>query len=374
MNDVFIIYGNQADDMVPRLLEKSRSLEACRPDDRIFIKPNLVVSRKNWAGLNTDPLVVEALVKAIVERGCRHITVGDGSGMGNSATRAFEYCGYREMARRYGLTLVDVEKDGFVTLPTVTPGPFREIAVARKIIESDVFINVPVLKAHSQTRVTCSLKNLKGAMPRSLKTGFHAVDLEQAIAQLNGILKPDLILVDGLQGDLSSETGSDPVRMDRMLLGTNPVAVDSVAAQMLGYAPEDIRHIALSAAAGLGGMAPHAIRRRPLNRPTTPETFTPPPHFSERFPCAIDMRGACCTCSGNLVFALERLNSRGMLTTEMQFLAGAKAAPDTTGAGPVIAVGRCVPEHIGIDRHVRTCPPDTGDIIRAVEQETAKGR
>ena len=88
-----------------------------------------------------------------------------------------------------------------------------------------LLINVPIMKAHNQTLVTCSLKNLKGTMPRSMKSAFHGVNLHRAIAQLDSVLVPHLIIVDGLQGDLHSESGHDPVVMDRIILGTNPVEV-----------------------------------------------------------------------------------------------------------------------------------------------------
>ncbi len=86
--------------MVRQLIEKSGSMDRLRPDDSVMIKPNLVASRKDWAGIDTDPRVIEVLVKCLKDRGVHRITVGDGSGMGNSATKAFEYCGYGDLAVR----------------------------------------------------------------------------------------------------------------------------------------------------------------------------------------------------------------------------------------------------------------------------------
>lgn len=366
LDEVFIIYGNQPDDMVFRLLEESSVLNGLKQDDHVFIKPNMVVSRKNWTGINTEPRVVEALVKALSERGIRRITVGDGSGMGQSASRAFEYCGYTDMAARYGFRLLDIEKEDFVSVLLKVEGPFRELEIARAIVESDIFINVPIMKAHSQTLLTCSLKNLKGAMPRHMKTRFHSVDLERAIAQLNSVLKPDIILVDGLRGDLHSELGGDPVVMDRMLLGTNPVAVDSVVAEILGYAPRDIKHIALAADAGLGTCDLNAIKLRALNRPAEERHFSPPPHYSERFPCTVIAEGACCTCTGNLVFALERLNHQGLLSKRIRIIAGQLSElPDEKGVFTV-AVGSCVSKQTRADCHINECPPGTGRIYQTI--------
>ena len=116
-----------------------------------------MVSRQNWVGINTDPRIIEALVKSLKDRGIHRITVGDGSGVGYSATKAFEYCGYKDMASRYGLRLVDLERDEFLKKPVRIEGPFKNLEVARTVLECDFFINVPLMKAHNETLITCSL-------------------------------------------------------------------------------------------------------------------------------------------------------------------------------------------------------------------------
>ena len=73
--------------MVRQLVEKTGALDRLRPDDMVMIKPNLLVSREKWVGVDTDPRVIEALVKFLKDRGIHRITVGDGSGMGTARQR-----------------------------------------------------------------------------------------------------------------------------------------------------------------------------------------------------------------------------------------------------------------------------------------------
>ncbi len=366
MNEVAIIYGNQVETMVRRLVEETGCFDRIRPDDSVMIKPNLVASRKDWIGVDTDPRVIESLVKCLKDRGVQRITVGDGSGMGNSATKAFEYCGYQDLSVRYGFRLVDLERDEFVKKPVSTEGPFKNLEISRKVFECDFFINVPVMKAHNETLITCSLKNLKGTMSRSMKTSFHSAGLHKSIAQLNSILVADLIVVDGLRGDLHSESGHDPVAMDRILVGTNPVEVDSVVADTLGYAPRTIRHIAHSADAGLGTCDLEKIRIRSLNRPSVKERFSPPVHYSKRFPCRISAEGACCTCMGNFIFALERLKEQGLLTEEISFLIGQNSKAPADRKGLTIAVGQCASKVDGVEVRIDGCPPSARKIAQCV--------
>ena len=366
VGELFVIYGNQVESMIRQLIEKTGALDRLRPDDRVMIKPNLLVSRQDWVGINTDPRVVEALVKSLKDRGIHGITVGDGSGMGYSATKAFEYCGYREMASRYGLRLVDLERDEFVKKPVRMEGPFKSLEIARTVLECDFFVNMPLMKAHHETLITCSLKNLKGTMSRSMKTAFHGVNLHKAIAQLNSVLIPHLIIVDGLQGDLHSESGHDPVAMDRIVLGTNPVEVDSVVADTLGYKPRDIRHIAYSADAGLGTCDLKKIRIQSVNRPSEVKRFSPPTHYSKRFPCSISAEGACCTCMGNFIFALERLNEKGLLSDRFSFLVGQNPKIPMQKKAFTIAVGQCASKQSAVDHCIDECPPTTSSICQTV--------
>ena len=372
MGEMFIIYGNQVERMIRQLVEKAGAMHRLRPDDTVMIKPNLLVSREKWAGINTDPRIIEALVKSLKERGVHRITVGDGSGMGYSATKAFEYCGYKEMASRHGLHLVDLERDEFVKKPVGIEGPFKSLEIARTVLECDFFINVPLMKAHHETLITCSLKNLKGTMPRSMKTAFHGVNLHKAIAQLNSVLLPHLIIVDGIQGDLHSESGHDPVVMDRIFLGTNPVEVDSVVADTLGYKPRDIRHIAYSADAGLGNCDLKKIRIQSLNRPSEIKRFSPPTHYSKRFPCSISAEGTCCTCMGNFIFALERLNEKGLLSERLSFLIGQNPKIPAQKKAFTIAVGRCASKLDGADLCIDECPPTASNIYQGVTSAIAK--
>jgi uncharacterized protein (DUF362 family) len=314
--------------------------------------------------VNTDPQVVEALVKVLKEHGVSHITIGDGSGMGYNARKAFQVCGYDTIAKRYGVKLVDLERDRFVKKPVSIDGPFRCLEIVQTVLDCDLLINVPVMKAHSQTLITCSLKNIKGVMPRSLKTRFHGANLHRAIAQLNSVVVPDVILVDGMQGDLSSELGRNTVKMERLLLGTNPVEVDSVVADMLGYAPRDIRHLSHSADAGLGNCDLNRIELRALNQPTQNLHFTPPVHYSKRFPCQVDAEGACCSCMGNLIFALERLNDERLLSRKQQFFVGQGQKKPLKHSGLTIAVGTCAIEQVDADVSIQGCPPSGAEIYR----------
>ena len=87
MGTVIVNYGNQIQKMVEQITSVNGVLNAVRSQDTVVIKPNLVVSRREWTGVNTDPRVVEAIVKVLKAMGISRIIVGDGSGMGTMLPR-----------------------------------------------------------------------------------------------------------------------------------------------------------------------------------------------------------------------------------------------------------------------------------------------
>jgi hypothetical protein len=150
------------------------------------------------------------------------------------------------------------------------------------------------------------------------------------------------------------------------------VEVDSFVADTLGYKPRDIRHIAYSADAGLGTCDLKKIRIQSLNQPSEVKRFSPPAHYSKRFPCSISAEGACCTCMGNFIFALERLNEKGLLSDRLSFLIGQSPKIPTQNKVFTIAVGQCASKQEVADFCINECPPTTSSICQSVASAIAK--
>ena len=158
--------------------------------------------------------------------------------------------------------------------------------------------------------------------------------------------------------------------MDRIILGTNPVEVDSIVADTLGYAPRSIRHIGYSADAGLGNCELKEIAVRSLNRPSGKKRLSPPIHYTKRFPCRISAEGACCTCTGNLIFALERLKEKKLLSERFTFVIGQSCKIPMGKKTFTIAIGQCASKHDGADLAIDECPPTAGTIYQRVASLT----
>jgi len=216
----------------------------------VLVKPNYINSKHPSTGVTTDSRVIEGVVKFLINRGkASDIIIGEGSGFADTF-QAFKVAGVDQVAQRWNVKLVDLNQDEFVEVHPPSPLSLKKTRVAKTALDS-VIISVPKLKPHRIATVTLSLKNMMGALASkgSIHTG---VSLSENIADLASVLKPRVAVVDGIIAGEGHETSGNPVPMDLVVAGTDPVAVDAVGAAVMGIDPTDVKHLLLAEKKGLG--------------------------------------------------------------------------------------------------------------------------
>ena len=356
-NELYIYYGDEPGSMAKKILGQIRIEEEINTADLIGIKPNLVVASKAEEGATTDPELVAGIIEHLQDRGYSNIVILEGSWIGDRTSRAFEVCGYNDLARKYGVKLMDLQRDAAV--PVRVNG--EEIIVCREALAVDYLINVPVLKGHCQTRITCALKNLKGCIPDSEKRRFHTMGLHRPIAYLNKALRQDLVIVDGIYGDLDFEEGGNPVQMNRIIVGKDPVLVDSYVAELLGYEIDDIPYIRIAADLGIGSADLRQAVIRELNQPRSGGIIKKSARV-ERLVRNVVEDQACSACFGNLVHALKRLDEEGDLGRLMEKLYIGQGFKDKEFQG--IGIGSCTK---GVSKSITGCPPVATRILKELK-------
>jgi uncharacterized protein (DUF362 family) len=217
---------------------------------QILIKPNYINSKHPSTGITTDSRVIEGVVKFLKTGDmASNVIIGEGSGFADTL-QAFKIAGVDVVADRWGVNLVDLNKDEFVEAQVPNPLNLKKIRVAKTALES-MIISVPKLKPHRIATVTLSMKNMMGAL--ATKGSMHmGTSLSENIADLASVLTPSLAVVDGVIAGEGHETSGDPVPMNLVIAGTDPVATDAVGAAVMDIAPEDVKHLLLAEKKGLG--------------------------------------------------------------------------------------------------------------------------
>ncbi len=351
---IYIIYGDNPKSMIKRILDEiDLDKEILSKDSLIGIKPNLVVAKPHTSGATTCPQLVEGLVEHLKSKGYNNIAILEGSWVGDRTQLAFKVCGYENLSKKYNIPLIDLQKDSYIDYEVdgIT------LSVFDSIMKVDYLINMPVLKGHCQTRITCALKNMKGCIPNTEKRRFHTMGLHKPIAYLNKVIKQDLVIVDGIIGDLNFEEGGNPVQMNRVIVGKDPVLIDSYVAQLLGYDIDDIPYIKIAEEIGVGKTISSDHHIKELNKDSTPMTI-PKTRLVRELTKNVEENMACSACYGSLVHALDRLNDLGYLDDFNGKIYIGQGFKGKEGKG--IGIGNCT---IGFEKSLPGCPPKAKDII-----------
>jgi len=251
MNDLAEIEFVSYPESVPRAFDAIGAAAVLKKQPAVLIKPNLI-------NASPFPITTSAeCVAAVIEyvRSCSEavIVVGEGCGdPGLETDEVFDRLGYRALARRFDVELVDLNRAALRRLEDARCSVFREMYLP-EIAMTHFLISVPVLKAHSYSQITGTLKNMIGLAPPKHYSGrfgtwkkavFHG-KMHQSIVELNRYRAPDLSLMDATVGMPDYHLGGarcDPP-VNKLVAGFDPYRVDRRSAELLGLRWQRIVHL-----------------------------------------------------------------------------------------------------------------------------------
>ena len=356
-NEIYIKSGTEYKEMTKELLEQCDLAEQIISSDlQIGIKPNLVSPTDASWGATTHPEIVAGIIEYLQEKGFAKIAILEGSWVGDKTTEAYEICGYRELSEKYQVPFWDMQKD---------TGVDRDCGgMALKICSSvekiDFLINVPVLKGHCQTKITCALKNMKGLIPNTEKRRFHALGLHKPIAHLNMGIHQDFIVVDNICGDLDFEDGGNPVVMNRIWAGMDPVLIDAYVCQVMHYQTSDVPYVKLAEELGAGSA--DLSQAEIIFCEETAKKTLPKSRKVVELQDAVEEVESCSACYGYLIPALEMLKNDGLFEKLDTKICIGQGYRGKTGK---LGVGTCT---CRFEHNLKGCPPTENQIYEFLKE------
>lgn len=219
----------------------------------VVIKPNIGWNQAPETAANTNPKLVKRIIEHCLDAGARKVYVFDNSC--DAWSLSYKTSLIEKYARDAGAEVVPPNSSSYYQEATV-PGAvsLKKARFHELILESDVFINVPVLKHHSGAGMTAAMKNLMGTVWD--RQFFHRYDLDQCIADAALFRKPTLNVVDAYKVMKTGGPrgyGSSAYDMAKFqILSADIVAADAAAARTLGSDPSSFRYIGLAAEKNTG--------------------------------------------------------------------------------------------------------------------------
>ena len=351
MNKLYAAHGQDAAVLTKELLELIRPEAGLKNGASIALKPNLVVA-KNWrSGATTNPAVCAAVIEYFQSHGFKNICIIESAWLGEDTKRAFRVCGYEELALKYGIELVDVKRDKYV----LCEYDRLKVEVSQRALEADYLINLPLIKGHCQTKLTCALKNMKGLISDKDKRRFHTLGLHKPIAYLNRMISPHLTIADGTCTDPGFEEGGSPVCLNTVVAGTDSVLIDAYAAGLIGRKAADIGYIGIAEKIGVGSASLENSEIVHLGEGKA-RAVDGRYEALEKAKAHINAKDACSACYASLLSALMRMEE---IDDDMSVCVGQgfKGQKGRIGSGSCTA---------GFESCVKGCPPRADQIYEAL--------
>ena len=228
--------------------------------DKVVVKPNIGWDQPIEMAANTNPKLIAEIIKQCFDAGAKEVTVFDHTC--DNWRKCYANSGIEEAAKAAGAKVVPADQESYYKTVSIPNGKSLKTAkIHQAIVDSDKWINVPVLKNHGGAQLTISMKNYMGIVWD--RGYFHANDLQQCIADVCSYEKrPVLNIVDAYRLMKTSgprgKSEADVVLSKGLFMSQDIVAVDTAAANFFNQVREmpleKVTHIGKAQELKLGTM------------------------------------------------------------------------------------------------------------------------
>lgn len=215
---------------------------------KVLLKVNLIGPKTSESAAITHCEFVRALTIILKQKGCI-VWIGDSSGGAIAGiaptTQSFEISGLNKVAQEESVEIKNFDKEGIVEVAGECSF-LDKLYLAKPLFDADFIINVPKLKTHSAGIYTGAVKNVFGCIPGLRKAKYHKAapnprDFGNILVDIQEAIKPGLNIMDGITAmEGEGPTAGSVYNAKKILISTDPLALDTVAIKMLGLDIKDI--------------------------------------------------------------------------------------------------------------------------------------
>ncbi len=216
----------------------------------VFIKPNLVTDVHEYIknGANTDVRVIEAVIKHLSKFKNLKIYLGESDTgtkvKGRKLEIALKYMGVYDLQKKYKFDIINLTNDRQVKVKIPNAKFLKEVEMSETFMKCDMIINLPKIKTHKYSTITCALKNMFGSVPDPMRIIYHK-DIHKTLADLNLLFyRKMFVVVDGIVGmEGAGPLYGEPVKLDLLMFSDNPLSSDIAASKIMKIDPNEVKHL-----------------------------------------------------------------------------------------------------------------------------------
>lgn len=241
---------------IRRIIREGLEELGLQPHGRTLVKPNLVAAGPLFPYAFTRPEFGEGVLQALRDVGgsqIKELAAGERCGITVPSRVAFRESGWDAMLSRQGIKKYHFEEEQQVEIPLTHPNRLRDyLFTPEPVARADFFVNCPKFKAHPWTTVTFSMKNYIGIQDDRHRLIDHDHKLNEKIADLQHIIQPQFIAIDGITAGEGRMLTPTPFDLGLIIMGNSQVAFDAVCCSIIGIDPMTVDHIRLATEHGFG--------------------------------------------------------------------------------------------------------------------------
>ncbi len=228
----------------------------------VLIKPNICTISDATGHSVTDVKTVDACIDLLLKENEElSIKIIESDSQSKFTEEAFKKFGFADLVTEkksigYDISLVNLSKAKCVKID-LQGAYFDTLEIPALLAEPHYYISVAIAKTHESTFLTGSLKNQFGLLPRKDMSFYHS-RIDDVIVDMNRFIEPDLLIIDGRYG-VEGWNGPKTRKLDAVIVGYQPVSVDSVLTRIMGFAPSNIPHLIKASKHDLGTLVPKVL-------------------------------------------------------------------------------------------------------------------
>lgn len=242
-----------------------------RKGDVVVITPNWVKAKPPYTGTVVGPHTLQTLIRYVKSKNPGRICIATGSG-GDPTPKVMEEVGYDKVIREEAVEFVDLNYGPYMELELDHHQPSKT-KINKLLDEVDVLISFTQLKHHEEATISAGIKNIALGWPPAEIHGFPKKDLgihedlHGFIAAMAKKIPIDLTIVSADKTMIGTGP-SDGKAVDTpglVIAGTDPVAVDTLAARLLGFLPQAVQYLYALYREGMGEARPEKMQIRGIS-------------------------------------------------------------------------------------------------------------
>jgi uncharacterized protein (DUF362 family) len=241
--------GNYQAELIKPMVETLREFDLPIRGKTILLKPNFV-GPDPQNRINTHPAVVAAARESFLQLGAERVLLGDGPALDRDTEGIAESMHLREYVGPLSDCFVDLNLDvPRKTVLRTNASTLKHLYFPETVLGADLVVSMPRMKTHHWAGVTLSLKNMFGVVPGNCygwpKNILHWAGITRSLLDINATVRPDFAIVDGIVGmEGNGPTQGTPKACGVLVMGDDPVAVDSTCCRIMGLLPERVEYLA----------------------------------------------------------------------------------------------------------------------------------